>query len=360
MITSISAQKLFTGSAWLTEVVIAFENGKIISIDKLGYDANNSMPLVVPALIDLQIYGAENKLLSEFPEADTIEKTYKYCLAGGAAYFQPTIASQSHEIILKTIDAVKAYKAAGGKGCMGLHIEGPWINVSKKGAHQADIIHAPTYEEVAEIIQYAEGNIGMITIAPEVVDKEIIDLIQKNNIVISAGHTAASYEIATQFLNNGITVGTHLYNAMSGLQHRAPGMVGALFNHPTAMCSLVADGYHVDFASIKIAKKIMGDRLFCITDAVATTTTGLYQHHLVGDKYESEGILSGSALTQLKSVHNLVDHVGVELGEAIRMCSLYPAKVMQQKDIKGSIEIGGKADLLCLSADRQIIKMILA
>jgi N-acetylglucosamine-6-phosphate deacetylase len=360
MITSISAQKLFTGSAWLTEVVIAIENGKILSISNLGYDANNSMPLVVPTLIDLQIYGAENKLLSEFPEADTIEKIYKYCLAGGAVYFQPTIASQSHEIILKTIDAVKAYKASGGKGCMGLHIEGPWINVSKKGAHQADIIHAPTYQEVAEMIQYAEGNIGMITIAPEVVDEKIIELIQKNNIVISAGHTDASYEIATQFLNNGITVGTHLYNAMSGLQHRAPGMVGALFNHPTAMCSLVADGYHVDFAAIKIAKKIMGDRLFCITDAVATTTTGLYQHHLVGDKYESEGILSGSALTQLKSVNNLVNNVGLELGEAIRMCSVYPAKVMQQKEIIGSIEIGGKADLICLNADRRIIKMIVA
>ncbi len=85
MITSLSAQKLFTGTAWLTEVVITFENGKIIGIGKEGYDANNSMPLVVPALIDLQIYGAENKLLSEFPEADTIEKTYQYCVAGGAA-----------------------------------------------------------------------------------------------------------------------------------------------------------------------------------------------------------------------------------------------------------------------------------
>jgi len=147
---------------------------------------------------------------------------------------------------------------------------------------------------------------------------------------------------------------------MSGLQHRSPGMVGALFNHPTAMCSLVSDGYHVDFAAIKIAKKIMGDRLFCITDAVTTTNTGMYQHTLVGDKYESKGILSGSALTQLKSVKNLVANVGIELGEAIRMCSLYPAKIMQQNEILGTIEMGGKADLLCLSTDLSIIKMILA
>jgi N-acetylglucosamine-6-phosphate deacetylase len=243
---------------------------------------------------------------------------------------------------------------------MGLHIEGPWINVEKKGAHQAEIIHAPSYEEVKSIIEYGKDCIGMITIAPEVVDQKIIDLIQENNIVISAGHTNASYELANSFLDKGITVGTHLYNAMSSLQHRAPGMVGALFNHPTAMCSLVPDGYHVDFAAIKIAKKMMGDRLFCITDAVTTASTGIYQHTLVGDKYESHGVLSGSALTQLKSVKNLVDNVGIELGEAIRMCSVYPAKVMNHDDIKGSIEIGGKADLACLEADLSLIKMMVA
>jgi N-acetylglucosamine-6-phosphate deacetylase len=147
---------------------------------------------------------------------------------------------------------------------------------------------------------------------------------------------------------------------MSSLQHRAPGMVGALFNHPTAMCSLVPDGYHVDFAAIKIAKKMMGDRLFCITDAVTTASTGIYQHTLVGDKYESHGVLSGSALTQLKSVKNLVDNVGIELGEAIRMCSVYPAKVMNHDTIKGSIEIGGKADLACLEVDLSLIKMMVA
>ncbi|MEI6151501.1 MAG: N-acetylglucosamine-6-phosphate deacetylase [Chitinophagia bacterium] len=355
---SLSVQKLFTGNDWIKEVVIEIENGIIKNISGDGYDAHNAMPLVIPALIDLQIYGAENKLLSEFPDADTIEKTYRYCLAGGAAYFQPTIASQSNDIIIKSIDAVRAYKANGGKGCMGLHIEGPWINVEKKGAHQAEIIHSPSYEEVKAIIEYGKDYIGMITIAPEVVDQKIIDLIQANNIVISAGHTNGSYEIATSFLNKGITVGTHLYNAMSSLQHRAPGMVGALFNHPTAMCSLVADGYHVNFDAIKIAKKMMGDRLFCITDAVTTTSTGVYQHTLVGDKYESHGVLSGSALTQLKSVKNLVEKVGIELGEAIRMCSVYPARVMNHATIKGCIEIGGKADLACLSEDLNLIKMM--
>ena len=360
MTAYISAQELFTGSNWISEVVIEIADGKIIAIKKEGYDHKNAFPLVVPALIDLQIYGAGGKLLSEFPEASTIQLIYDYCVAGGAAYFQPTIASQSNEIIMAAIKAVKDYKSSGGKGCMGLHIEGPWINPIKKGAHNEAVIHSPTMEEVKAIVDYGAGDIGMITVAPEICSKEIIDFIQSKGIVVSAGHTNADYETANTFFDNGIKVATHLYNAMSALQHRAPGVVGALFNHPRAMCSLVADGYHVDFSAIQIAKKLMGDRLFCITDAVTTTNTGFYQHYLVGDKYESAGTLSGSALTQLKSVNNLVEQVGIDVGEAVKMCSLYPAKVMQQKGITGTIEINENADLLCLSADRQLLKMYIA
>ena len=360
MTAYISAQELFTGSSWISEVVIEIANGKIIAIKKEGYDHKNAFPLVVPALIDLQIYGAGGKLLSEFPEASTIQLIYDYCVAGGAAYFQPTIASQSNEIIMAAIKAVKDYKSSGGKGCMGLHIEGPWINPIKKGAHNEAVIHSPTMEEVKAIIDYGADDIGMITVAPEVCSKEIIDFIQSKGIVVSAGHTNADYTTAMSFFDNGIQVATHLYNAMSPLQHRAPGVVGALFNHPRAMCSLVADGYHVDFSAIQIAKKLMGDRLFCITDAVTTTNTGFYQHYLVGDKYESAGTLSGSALTQLKSVNNLVEQVGIDVGEAVKMCSLYPAKVMQQKGITGTIEVNENADLLCLSADRQLLKMYIA
>jgi N-acetylglucosamine-6-phosphate deacetylase len=146
----------------------------------------------------------------------------------------------------------------------------------------------------------------MITLAPEQVSEDIIELLEENNIIVSAGHSSASYDQATRFFNKPNRVGTHLYNAMSGFSHRAPGMVGTFFNHPNAMCSLVADGYHVDFAAIQIAKKIMGKRLFCITDAVTTTNIGPYQHQLVGDKYENNNVLSGSALTQIKSINNLV------------------------------------------------------
>jgi len=354
----IAAASLFTGKEWLQKAVIEINDGIITSIDYNGYDATKAFPVIVPAFIDLQIYGADQKLLSEFPDANCIQKIYAYCLAGGAAYFQPTIASQSIDVIYKAIDAVKAYKTSGGKGCIGLHIEGPWINAAKKGAHNENVIHSPSVEEVEEIINYGSGYISMITLAPEICDPNIIDIIQSYGIVVSAGHSNANYETATQFFDNNIKVATHLFNAMSPFAHRAPGMVGALFNHDHAMSSIIVDGHHVNYNAVKTAKKIMGERLFCITDAVTATSTGFYKHALVGDKYESDGTLSGSALTQLKSVQNLVEHVGVDFTEAIKMCSVYPARVMQKKEMSGCIQIGATAALVCLNDNNELMKII--
>ena len=175
---------------------------------------------------------------------------------------------------------------------------------------------------------------------------------------MSAGHSNANYKTATQFFDNDIKVATHLFNAMSSFLHREPGMVGALFNHPRAMSSIIVDGYHVNYNAVKTAKKIMGDRLFCITDAVTTTSTGFYKHELIGDKYESDGTLSGSALTQLKSVQNLMEHVGVDFEEAIKMCSVYPARVMQKKEMSGSIQIGETAALICLTDSKELLKIV--
>jgi N-acetylglucosamine-6-phosphate deacetylase len=358
MLTYISAKSLFTGHEWIHEVIVEIKDGIITSISKEKYDASAALSYIVPAFIDLQIYGADQKLLSEFPDKDCIQKIYEYCLAGGAAYFQPTIASQSKAVIFKAIDAVKAYKISGGKGCIGLHLEGPWINTIKKGAHNEDIIHAPTLTELEEILAYGKGYISMITLAPEICDSNIIEIIQSHGIVVSAGHSNANYKTATSFFDSGITVATHLFNAMSSFLHREPGMVGALFNHPRAMSSIIVDGYHVNYNAVKTAKKIMGERLFCITDAVTTTHTGFYKHTLVGDKYESDGTLSGSALTQLKSVQNLVEHVGVDFTEAIKMCSLYPARVMQKKELTGCIHIGEPAALVCLNEKMELLTTV--
>jgi N-acetylglucosamine-6-phosphate deacetylase len=333
------------------------EQGKIVEIVPAAQVAGeevSSHHIIAPAFIDIQIYGAYDKLLAVYPEADSLWRLYDYCSKGGASHFQPTVATNAYEVFLRSIDAVKAYWAEGGKGCLGLHVEGPWINPQKKGAHIESFIHSPSLQQAKELLEYGKGVITMITVAPEVCSKEVIELIRSYGVIISAGHTNATYEEATAAFDSGIPAATHLFNAMSPFQHRAPGMVGAIFNHSKVMSSIVPDGYHVDFSAIAVAKKILRHRLFVITDAVTETTEGGYGHHMVGDKYESNGILSGSALTMAKSLRNLVEHVGIEVDEALRMVSLYPAQVMGKEDSMGKIEKGYDANLVMLDEGLEV------
>jgi N-acetylglucosamine-6-phosphate deacetylase len=157
---------------------------------------------------------------------------------------------------------------------------------------------------------------------------------------------------------NGINTVTHLYNAMSPLQHRAPGLVGATMDHPSVMASIIPDGYHVDYAAIRIAKQVIKERLFIITDAVTDTDRGYYQHQAAGDKYEAAGILSGSALTMAKAVMNLRDETGIEWGEALRMASLYPAKLIRMDHEIGRIARGYKSRMVVLNKECEALTLV--
>ncbi len=342
-----SAATIFTGTQWLEGHSIVVEGGwirEIVPTHKLLVPSTKEADCLVPAFIDVQIYGAHGKLFSVFPEVDALQRLHRYCTEGGAYFFLPTVATNTNQVIHACIDAIRQYWQQGGKGCIGLHIEGPWINAEKRGAHKATIIHAPTVDEVRHLLDYGNGVIKMITLAPEVCSKEVVALIKSYGVVVSAGHSNATYNEALQSFDEGhITAITHLYNAMSPLQHRQPGLVGAAFNHTGIMASIIPDGHHVDFAAVKIAKQVMKERLFVITDAVTETDTGFYPHQLAGDKYESNDILSGSALKMEKAVRNLVQHCGIQLEEALRMCSLYPAQVLGLDNELGKIEKGFKA-----------------
>ncbi|WP_018613055.1 N-acetylglucosamine-6-phosphate deacetylase [Segetibacter koreensis] len=356
------AEKIFTGDEWLSNHAIIVEDNIIKdiipgeSIPSAGKIINYTTCFLAPCFIDIQIYGAYGSLLSVEPEWETLKKMYDYCKSGGANFFQPTVATNSYEVFYKCIDAVKDYWNKGGKGVIGLHIEGPWINKAKRGAHIEKYIHSPTIKQAKALLEYGKGIISMITIAPEVCSTEVINLIQSYGVIISAGHSNATFEEANEGFDKGISAATHLYNAMSSLQHRAPGMVGAVMMHSNIMSSIVPDGYHVDFAAMSIAKKVMKERLFFITDAVTETTEGLYPHHLEGDKYVSNGILSGSALTLSKSVKNAVEKAGIELSEALRMAGLYPAQVMRLNDKLGKIAKGYRAEFVAMNDKLEVVE----
>lgn len=365
MATSIyTASRIFTGDNWLEQHAVITTDGFITDVVPLGFLSSSQQVkqfdngLLVPSFIDLQIYGAYGKLLSVYPERDALLKLKEYCEKGGAAYCLPTAATNTKEVFFRCIDAVKEYWKNNGNAILGLHLEGPWINPVKRGAHIESLIHSPTLAEVKELLEYGKGVIKIITLAPEVCSKEVIDLILSYNIVISAGHSNATYKEAMKGFDNGINATTHLYNAMSPLQHREPGLVGAAMDHATAMASIIPDGHHVDFSAIRIAKQAMKERLFVITDAVTETSQGDYQHYLAGDKYEAANILSGSALTMDKALQNLVHHVGIEMGEALRMCSLYPAKVIGLQNELGKIAKGYKASMTLLDQSLIAISLI--
>jgi len=357
------AGQIFTGSKWITEkTVIATDNGIITAIEKAHHELSADVVkldgLLIPAFIDLQIYGANKKLFAVYPTIEALQDLYTYCAEGGAPLFQPTVATNKIEVFYACIDAVRAYWSQNGKGVIGLHLEGPWINEEKRGAHIKEWIHEPRIEEVKDLLEYGKGVISMITLAPEVCTVAIIKLIQSYGVVISAGHSNVAYEHAMQSLDGGIPVITHLYNAMSPLQHRAPGLVGAAFRHPTVKASIIPDGYHVDYAAVAIAVEIMKERLFVITDAVTETDIGRYQHKREGEKYEAGGILSGSALTMFKAFLNLVREVKVPLGQAVNMCSLYPARVLGLDKKYGEIAPGYAAQFLVLDKDLNLLDIV--
>jgi N-acetylglucosamine-6-phosphate deacetylase len=350
------ADRIFTGSSWLDNHAVIVTDGRITDLIPVTSLSSSQITeqfhgsFLTPSFIDLQIYGASGKLFAVFPDTDALSSLYKFCAGSGTAFCLPTVATNEMNVFYRCIDAIRAYWKSGGKGILGLHIEGPWINVQKRGAHIEELVHPPSAKEVKELLIYGDGVIRMITLAPEVCDRAIIDLIKSYGIIVSAGHSSASYAEAMESFSNGVSAVTHLFNAMSPLHHREPGLTGAAMDDDKVMASIIPDGYHVDPAAVRIARKVMKERLFIITDAVTETSEGYYPHQLAGEKYEAGGILSGSALTMSRAVKNLTQW-GVELDEALRMASLYPARLIRRSDDTGMIAPGFNANLTVMDND---------
>jgi len=300
---------------------------------------------VAPGLIDLQIYGSGGKLFAGKPEIEALARMENDLLAQGTTGFFACIGTNSDDIVEKGIKAAKAYRDVAKGNFLGLHLEGPFLNPIRRGAHPEKYIKKASLELVQRWIESADGVIKMMTIAPELQDNEIIDYLNDHGVLLSSGHSNATYQQGKAFLNNPIKAVTHLYNAMPQMHHREPGYIPAIFEEKP-YTSIVADGIHVDFAMIRLAKRELGDKLFFITDAVTAATEGTYQHQFKTDRYVMpDGTLSGSCLTMLKAVQNGVEHAGISLAEAINMASLYPAQVASL-DKKGKIAAGFDADMI--------------
>ena len=308
---------------------------------------------LAPGLIDLQIYGSGGKLFAGTPVVEALERMEIDLLSQGTTGFFATIGTNTNEIVEQGIESAKIYRDKCKGNFLGLHLEGPFLNPIKRGAHPAKYIKKGTLAEVEKWISMADGVIKMMTVAPELQDAEVIAYLNDHGVILSSGHSNATYQEGKTFLNNPIKAVTHLFNAMPQMHHREPGYIPAIFEE-RPYTSIVNDGIHVDFAMVRLAKRELGDKLFLITDAVTAVTEGAYHHQFTGDRYVMpDGTLSGSCLTMLTAVQNCVEKVGIKLAEAINMASLYPAQLAGLQG-KGKIAAGCDADMIVFNTGFEV------
>lgn len=362
---AITNSRFFDGDTLVTDHTVFIENGKIARISQdvmLGdcqvFDAEGGY--LNSGFIDLQIYGSGGNLFSAYPEAETLRQMDLDLVSKGTTGFLACVATNTPEVVWQAITAAKAYRSEA-TGFLGLHLEGPYLNAKRRGAHIAEYIRKAALDEVKRLMEHADGTVKMMTIAAELQDDEVIGYLLDQDVVLSLGHSDANYTEATAAYDRGFKTTTHLFNAMPSIHHRAPNLPAAVYNHPKAMASIIADGSHVDFAMIKISQKIMGDRLFLITDAVTECSIGPYQHQLQGDKFITpDGTLSGSNITLLQAVQNCVRHCDISLADALKMASLYPVRLMGLTEKLGGIQTGSAADLVLLSEDLTLKRVFAA
>ncbi len=311
---------------------------------------------VAPGLIDLQIYGSDDVLFAAQRDVKALKHISETIVASGTTGFIITVATLPLNAIREAIAAVNSDVSTA---CLGLHLEGPYLNPARNGAHPKEWIRPAELHELTELLDGAGENVKIMTIAPELFDQESLDYLRSRNIVLSAGHSMATYAESWQaFSTGGVTLATHLFNAMTPWHHRDMGLPGAVMMAPDVRASIIADGIHVSYESLEFAKKLMGERLFLITDAVTGSTMDPYRHKFAGDRYTlPDGTLSGSALTLWQAVKNCVDHCGIPLDEAIRMATTYPARAIGYAN-GGRIHQGASANMIVFDDNLTLNRVI--
>lgn len=321
---------------------------------------------LAPGFIDVQLNGCGGVQFNDSFDAvsvETLEIMHKANLKSGCTSYLPTLISSSDELMEHAVDVMRRYlsKPDHRNQALGLHIEGPYISPIKKGTHNPDFIRKPDPMMIDYLCDNADV-ITKVTLAPEQVDARYIRQLKESGIVVSAGHSNASYQQAKAGFAAGITFNTHLFNAMPYITGREPGLVGAIFDTPEVYTGVIADGHHVSWANIRSAKRLKSDKLVLVTDATAIagsdidhfTFAGKTIYYRNGMCLDENGTLSGSALTMIEAVANSVNYIGIPLDEALRMATLYPARAIGVDKNLGSVVTGKIANLCAFDREFNI------
>lgn len=319
--------------------------------------------LLAPGFIDLQVNGGGGVLFNATPTVEAIRAIGGAHRAFGTTGFLVTFISDTTEKMAAAVKATREALAAKLPGLLGLHLEGPFLSPAKCGIHDARHIRTPNQSDRAILSKLPVGR-TLLTLAPEEAPEGLIEKLTKAGVVVAAGHTDAGYDQAMLGFRRGVAGVTHLFNAMTPLASRAPGMVGAALDRKEAWCGLIVDGHHVHPAALRavIAAKPRGTMIL-VTDAMPPAAGGPEAFDLGGRKIRSEGgrlvgadgTLAGADLDMARAVANAVDMLGLEREEALRMASLYPAQAIGVTD-RGRIAAGQRADLVLLDDGLHVLR----
>ncbi|MCC2625098.1 MAG: nagA [Burkholderiales bacterium] len=355
-----TAKYVFSGSDLLENAAVCIQNGiiqDVISLDKL---ANKNVIqdygdcIITPGFIDLQLNGCGGVLFNDDINHNALEIMHQTSLKYGTTNFLPTLTTCEFKNVIKALETIKSWfeKYGANRGVLGLHLEGPFISVTKKGIHPERFIISPTDELLSQITAYQKYFPIKMTIAPEVFTDKQIKFLIDNNIIVSLGHSNASYMEARNAISLGAQTSTHIFNAMSGLTARSPGIIAAILNS-NIYTGVITDLRHVDQANIQLLSKLKPEHTYLVTDAVTSMGTDMTEFKFAGNTIyvkndmcvDENGTLAGANLTMPQAVGNCIDNCQLDIIQVLNMASQIPAKVMGYDNRLGKIKHGFVANL---------------
>jgi N-acetylglucosamine-6-phosphate deacetylase len=362
MMTALVNGRVLVDSRFVEGVAVLLDDGRISAVvapadlptNALQYDLDGG--LLVPGFIDTQVNGGGGALFNDAPTAVTIDTIGRAHRAFGTTGFLPTLISDDLSVIRSGIEAVESAIVSGIPGVLGIHIEGPFLNEHRKGIHDANKIRELDEEGFAVLTSLRAGR-TLVTVAPECTTSEMIARLVGAGVIVSAGHSNGQYAEVKSAIGSGLSGVTHLFNAMSPLGAREPGVVGAALESNSVWCGIIVDGQHVAPATLKIALRCKPpEKFMLVTDAMPTVGSDTKEFVLQGKRIvasggaciDDQGTLAGSDLDMAWAIRNAVNLLDVPLETAFAFASSAPAAFLKLERELGSIAAGYRADLALL------------
>jgi N-acetylglucosamine-6-phosphate deacetylase len=363
---AISAARIFDSEQWHEESALLIEDGRVqavVASEKIPAAASRldlDTGCLVPGFVDLQVNGGRGVLFNNQTDLQAIRTICAAHAQFGTTALLPTLITDTPTATEAAISAGAEAARAGVLGFLGLHLEGPHLAVARKGTHDGSLIRLMTSADEAVLIAARQKVPNLlVTVAPETVPPDQIGRLVAAGIIISIGHSDADFATANAAFSSGASHATHLFNAMSQLTNREPGVVGAVLDSPQVHAGLIADGVHVHAASIRtaLATKKASGKIFLVTDAMSQTGSDLTSFDLNGRTVHrangalrlADGTLAGADLDMIDAVRFMQDHVGLSFDEALRMASLYPSQAVGDA-ARGHLKPDARADFILLDA----------